>query len=70
MCGSVPSVEQRDIQAEQIASQKEATRKANAEVAARRARRTQSSLIANVGGRAGLGGGSAISVQQGKNTLG
>lgn len=69
MCGSTPKVERRDIRAEQLQADREATRKANAEIAARKSARARSSLISNIGGAAGLGS-SAISVQPGKDTLG
>lgn len=69
MCGGPPKVQRRDIRAEKLQADREATRRANAEIAARRARRAQSSLISNVGGAAGLGS-SAISVQAGKDNLG
>jgi len=69
MCGGTPKVEKRDIQGEKLQADREATRKANAEIAARKASRAKSSLISNVGGAAGLGS-SAISVTQGRDTLG
>jgi 2-phosphoglycerate kinase len=69
MCGGAPKVEKRDIRGEKLEADREATRRANAEIAARRAKRAQSSLIANTGGAAGLGT-SAISVQPGSDTLG
>jgi 2-phosphoglycerate kinase len=69
MCGSTPSVERRDIRAENLQADREATRKANAEIASRKAGRARSSLISNIGGASGLGS-SAISVQPGRETLG
>jgi len=69
MCGGTPKVEKRDIRAENLLADREATRRSNQEIAARRASRIQSSLIANRGGAAGLGS-SAISITQGKDTLG
>jgi hypothetical protein len=70
MCGgSRPSVEKRDLRGEKLEADREATRRANAEVAARRTSRARQSLITNPGGAAGLGG-SAISVTTGRDTLG
>jgi hypothetical protein len=69
MCGGTPKVETRDLKAEQLLADREATRRSNEDIAARRAARVQSSLISNYGGAAGLGS-SAISVQRGKDTLG
>lgn len=69
MCGGTPKVEKRDIKGEKLQADREATRRANAEIAARRSKRVQSSLISNVGGAAGLGS-SAISIQPGSDTLG
>lgn len=63
-----PKVQKRDLAAEQLAAERDATEKANAEVAFRKGRRRKSSLIANPGGAAGLYGGSAIS--QGREQLG
>lgn len=67
MCGSSPKVVQRDPVAEAAAADRLATQKANKELAARRGSRRKSSLIANVGGSAGL---SAIAQTTGKDTLG
>ncbi len=68
MCGGrPPKVVERDLQAEQLAAERKATEKANAEVAYRRGKRRKSSLIANPGGAAGV---SAISQPAGKDTLG
>ena len=69
MCGGVPKIEKRDIRAEALEADREATRSANAEIAARKSKRAKSSLISNAGGAAGLTS-SAISVQPGKDTLG
>ena len=49
-----PKVVKRDLAAEQEEAARKATEKANAEIAYRRSRRAQSSLIANPGGAAGL----------------
>ena len=54
MCGSTPKVQRRDLAAEQLVADRTATTKANAEIAARKSKRAQSSLIANAGGAAGL----------------
>lgn len=70
MCGSAPRVERRDLQAEQRQADAEATRRANTEIAQRRARRQSQSLIANPGGAAGITGGSVISQPIGKERLG
>jgi len=67
MCGGTPKVEKRDIQAEKRLADMEATSKANADIAARRAGRRRSSLISNYGG---AGGVSAISTPAGSDTLG
>lgn len=70
MCGgSAPKPVKRDLQAEQLLAERTATKEANAELAAKRTRRRNSSLIANPGGAAGLTG-SAISQPVGKDTLG
>lgn len=69
MCGGAPKVVKRDLQAEQLEAERKATETANAEVAFRKGRRRNSSLLANPGGASGIyGGGSAIS--QGKDRLG
>ncbi len=70
MClNNTPKVEKRDVKAEQLEAEREATLKANQEIAARRSGRRRSSLIANPGGAAGLGG-TAIAQPVGKDTLG
>lgn len=69
LTGGTPQVQKRDLKAEKLEADREATRGANAEIASRKAKRQRSSLISNVGGSAGLGG-SAISINRGKDTLG
>lgn len=71
MCGGGPRPKPRDLQAEQAEADRVSTREANKEIASRRSRRRQSSLIANPFGRQGLSAINAISSRPtGKDTLG
>lgn len=67
MCGTPKAPPARDIQAEEREAQREATRRANAEVAQNKRRRRRSSLVTNTGG---AGGQSSLTQAPGRDRLG